>query len=92
MKPYLQRYETRLLIGAVFVCLVLVGAYQVWVQEFQTTTEHGIARTTSTCAQVDRLYSTVVVLMAHDAAFTPAERQAMRTQRAERLHAQGCRA
>lgn len=79
-----------LLAAAVAVALALAGSYQLWVGVIQDRTETKIVRTTSTCQQVDRLYSAVVRLMQDDAAFTAASVQAMQRQRRDRLGVQGC--
>lgn len=75
---------------AVLLALALVGSYQLWVGVLQEKTETRIVRTTSTCRQVDRLYSDVVRLMQDDAGFTAAEVAAMQRQRRQRLTVQGC--
>lgn len=57
----------------------------------QNQTDHGVRRTTSTCAQVGRLYGAVAQLAADDPAFAPSLVAALWQQRSDRLAAQGCR-
>lgn len=80
------RHDRAFLAAALVVVLLGFGSWW-WLQN---QTDHGVARTTSTCAQVDRLYSDVALLLEHDNAIAPARVDAMLRQRVERLAAQGC--
>lgn len=74
---------------ALALALAVVGFGSWW--WLQNQTDHGVRRTTSTCAQVDRLYSSVAQLAADDPSFTPTLVAALWQQRDDRLAAQGCR-
>lgn len=86
-----HRRQKWVLIVGVLIALLLVGGYQLWVAVIQDRTETRIVRTTSTCAQVNRLYSSLVQLMLDDSTFSEQEVDAMETQRIDRLTVQGCK-
>jgi hypothetical protein len=88
VRPGFFLRHDRILLGAALL-LALVGFGAWWV--LQDRTAHSIRSTTSTCTQVDRLYTVVVKLMQSDGGFTAAEVAAMRKQRSARLSVQGCR-
>lgn len=73
---------------AAALVVVLLGLASWW--WLQNQTDHAVTRTTSSCAQIDRLYSDVALLLAHDNEISPARVAAMLGQRVERLEAQGC--
>lgn len=88
-RSFFVRHDRLVLAVVVFAATILVGGYQVWTGRQQTHTSTRITRTTSTCAQVDRLYSVIVALEVR-ASFAPARIDAMREQRRARLAVQGC--
>lgn len=81
-----QRHDRLFL--SVLLTVALLGLVSWWV--LQDRTDHAVTRTTSSCAQIGRLYGAVAQLAADDPAFTPREVAALWDQRADRLEAQGC--
>jgi predicted negative regulator of RcsB-dependent stress response len=87
---WLRRHDTALLVAALLIAVALVVAYQFWSQHQSDSTQSRITRSASTCGQVDRLYTDLLQVMAHEPSFTQAQVRAMVLQRRDRLLAQGC--
>lgn len=78
----------RIFLG-ILLAVAVVGLSGWWVLQDQT--DHAVTRTTSSCAQIGRLYGAVAQLAADDPAFSPSEVSALWRQRSDRLAAQGCK-
>lgn len=85
-----RRHETRALAIVVVLAILAIAGYQTWLAREGDAQEGRITRVASTCAQIDRLYSSVAQLAADDPAFTPSQVAALWSQRTDRLEAQGC--
>lgn len=83
--------QTAVLVLLVAIALVAIAGYAVWQGDQQDGTSTRITRTSSTCAQVDRLYTDLITLEADNPRFTLERRRAMVLQRRDRLTAQGCK-
>lgn len=84
-----RRQQKFALAVAVVLALVCAATYQLWAGEIQIRTDHSVRATTSSCEQIDRLYSDVITLEVGQG--LPAKRvAAMRRQRADRLRVQEC--
>lgn len=74
----------------VAIALVAIAGWSVWQSDQQQGTSNRITRAASTCDQVDRIYSTLLQLMADDQSFSAAQIETMVRQRRDRLTAQNC--
>lgn len=86
-RPLFVRHD-RLFLGLALIG-ALCGLGGWWA--LQNQTDHAVTRTTSSCAQIDRLYGTVAQLAADDPSIPARQVAALRQQRLDRLAAQGCR-
>lgn len=86
-----RRHETRALAIVVAVAILAIAGYQTWLAREGDAQDGRITRVASTCAQVDRLYSTVAQLAADDPNIKPSRVAALWQQRTDRLKAQGCK-